>query len=107
MNMYNNTWNCENEDESVDFHRPTEEEYIQAKEDMDTFGRWMRLSLDKQRELIDALIIERQNEKTYSTLYEQKKDICRMYEICLEVDNNAKSEGTKKNEPSSDDKHTT
>lgn len=100
-----NVWT---EDESSSFHRPTEEEYLQAREDMQNFARWARTSRERQSELIDELSLERDNEKTYTELYEKKKDICRMYEVCLKFEKNTKSKTRKKaNETSDTDKHTT
>ena len=108
MNVDSNMWIADSEDDTSVFHRPTEEEYLKAKEEATTFAKWVRLARDKQTELIDALAIERENEKTYTQLYEQRKDICRMYEICLEVEKNTKSKTRKKKDETSDtDKHST
>jgi hypothetical protein len=108
MNVGTNVWLEDNEDNSAPFHRPTEAEYLEAKEAAATFAKWIVMSRNKQTELIDDLARERENEKTYTALYEQKKEIYRMYEICNEIEKNTKSKTRKKNdETSNTDKHST
>lgn len=106
MNLNTNIWT--EEDTTIDFHKPTTEEYNKAKEDMSNFARWIRLSRERQTSLIDELAKERESEKMYLGLYERSKDICRMYEACVEAETKTKDRKKKEtNETSSTDKHST
>lgn len=91
-----NVWETDTEEDSEVFHRPTDEEYEAAVKEVETLGRWIRESRRRQTELIDSLSIERENEKTYTRMYEKNKDIVRMYQICKEVDEQQANKGAKK-----------
>ena len=82
----NNSIEAWNEHEQTDISKPTEEEYLKAKEEMSTFAKWVRLARNRQTELIDSLAVERENEKLYLGMYEKNKDIVSRYEIYEELE---------------------
>lgn len=68
------------------FGKPTQEEYDKAKAGMQDMARFVRMSRNRQTQLIDELCGERANEKMYSEIYERHKDIVRRYEIYEELE---------------------
>ena len=81
MNLNTNAWFENEEQETESISKPTKEEYAKSLEDAKTFASWIRLAKNKQTELIDALAIERENEKMYTKLYEKNKEVVQRYEI--------------------------
>ena len=78
MNIMNNF----EDDEMLITKKPTLEEYEKAKQEYKTYCSWLRMTREKKNELIDALVIERQNELLYLKQAEKQHDIIRCYEIC-------------------------
>lgn len=75
-----------NEPDSCNIGKPSSAEYEKAKNDYKMFCSWIVKSRERKNELIDALIIERENEKTYTELADKQKDIIRRYEIYTELE---------------------
>lgn len=65
--------------------KPTRVQYDESKQAMNDLSRWIRLSQERQRALMDDLLQERTNEKTYVASYEMHRDIVRRYEIYEEI----------------------
>lgn len=65
--------------------KPTRDQYDESKQAMNDLSRWIRLSQERQRALMDDLLQERTNEKTYVASYEMHRDIVRRYEIYEEI----------------------
>ena len=65
--------------------KPTRAQYDESKQAMNDLSRWIRLSQERQRALMDDLLQERTNEKTYVASYEMHRDIVRRYEIYEEI----------------------
>ncbi len=84
MNNTPNFWVDDEVSESIS--KPTREEYEKAKEEMNTFAKWVCLARNKQTELIDALAIERENEKMYRKLYEKNKEVVSRFEIYEKIE---------------------
>ena len=70
------------------FGKPTKEEYDKAKAGMQDMSRFIRMSRDRQDDLLDELCSERNTEKMYLEIYERHKDIVRRYEIYEELEAN-------------------
>ena len=65
--------------------KPTRAPYDESKQAKNDLSRWIRLSQERQRALMDDLLQERTNEKTYVASYEMHRDIVRRYEIYEEI----------------------
>lgn len=68
--------------------KPTRAQYDESKQAKSDLSRWIRLSQERQRALMDDLLQERTNEKTYVASYEMHRDIVRRYEIYEEIASN-------------------
>ena len=90
MNINNFSWEND-EDVSGSISKPTQEEYEKAKEEMNTFAKWVGMARNKQTELIDALVIERENEKMYRKMYEKNKEVVSRYEIYEKIEQAARN----------------
>ena len=86
--MKNLNFNEEELNETIDFGKPTKEEYEKAKQDREFAATSLHLCRKRRDELIDALAQERESEKFYMNLYEKHRDIIRRYEIYEELANN-------------------
>lgn len=60
---------------------PTEKEYEEAKQASQTFRDWLRMSKQKQEELLDMLVICRNDIKSYQELLDEKNEVIAKYEI--------------------------
>lgn len=71
-------------------NKPSIEEYKEAKQEYALFSSWLQSSNAKKNELIDALITERQNERTYLEQANKYKEIILAYEIYEEIEKKSK-----------------
>lgn len=78
------------DDADTEIGKPTKEAYEKAKSDYKMFCSWLVKSRERKNELIDALAIERENEKTYLDLAEKNKSIIQRYEIYEEIERSKK-----------------
>lgn len=82
--MKNNT-NINTEDGEVNLTKPSKEEYEASKKEQVYFSDCIRLSRQRQNELLDTLCEERSAEKMYMEIYEKHREIVRRYEIFEEI----------------------
>ena len=82
MNIVNSFEN----DEEMITKKPTLEEYEKAKKEYKTYCSWLRMAREKKNELIDALVIERENELRYLKQAEKQHEIIRCYEIYEQIE---------------------
>lgn len=75
-------------EDTVEFGKPTEEEYEKAKKDKEYAANALFLCRKRRDDLIDELSREREHEKLYLALYEKQRDIIRKYEIYEEISKN-------------------
>jgi hypothetical protein len=66
--------------------RPTEESYLQAKQDLINYSNWLELCRAEQTKLIDQLSSQRETEKLYLEQIEYNKHLIIMYEAYKEVE---------------------
>jgi hypothetical protein len=66
--------------------RPTEESYLQAKQDLINYSNWLGLCRAEQTKLIDQLCSQRETEKCYLEQIEYNKHLIIMYEAYKEVE---------------------
>lgn len=78
----------EETEESIDLSKPTEEEYVEGKRQLEFFASCIHCSRKRQNELLDELCEERASEKLYKDNYDRVKDVVRRYEIYKELENN-------------------
>jgi hypothetical protein len=81
-------FNDEELEETVDFGKPSKEDYEKAKKDKEFAAASLQLCRKRRDELIDALAHERDSEKFYMELYEKHRDTIRKYEIYEELEKN-------------------
>ena len=84
--MKNIKFNDEELEESVDFGKPSKEEYEKAKKDKEYAANALFLCRKRRDDLIDELSREREHEKLYLELYEKHRDTIRRYEIYEELE---------------------
>ena len=65
---------------------PSEEEYANATKLTRELSDWITLSRARQRDLVDQLCAERENEKSYEQCYNQHKETILRYEFYKEVE---------------------
>ena len=87
--MKNIKFNDEELEESVDFGKPSKEEYEKAKKDKEYAANALFLCRKRRDDLIDELSREREHEKFYMELYEKHRATIRKYEIYEELEKNA------------------
>jgi MinD superfamily P-loop ATPase len=67
--------------------KPTKDAYEESKKMRNMLSDWIRRSRSHQNELLDELMEERNTEKDYLKLYEQHRNVIRLYEMYEEVQN--------------------
>lgn len=67
--------------------KPTQEMYMKSLEAKRSLADWIRLSRNRQNQLLDDLFKERTLEKEYQGMYDAHKDLIRRYEIYQEISN--------------------
>ena len=72
----------------ADLSKPSKEDYEASKEALRYFRDCLRLSRNRQNELLDQLCEERSSEKMYLEMYQKHNEITRRYEIYEELESN-------------------
>ncbi len=86
-----NLFNVEEHNEPISIEKPSIEDYNKAKHDYNLYCSWAQMARNKKNELIDALMIERQNELNYIKLAAEQREIIRRYEVYSEIERKEKS----------------
>lgn len=71
-------------------NKPTKEEYEKALKDSECAVNWIRIENKRQEELLDELVIIRNNLKAHKEYLEKRKEIIQTYQIYEEIENKQK-----------------
>lgn len=67
-------------------NKPTIEEYNQAKSNIDYAQRALFRCRERRNQLIDELVTERSNEKSYMEYLEKQKEVVMIYETYEKIE---------------------
>lgn len=84
---YSNSTTCREFTDASCITKPTKEQYEASKEARNSLYGYIKLSAERQEQLLDELFKERCTEKSYRHMYEQHQNLIRIYETYEELAN--------------------
>ena len=70
--------------------RPTQEEYLQARENKYMLSQWINMAKKEQEKLLDEIVAIRKNIETYQSAYDSACEVVEKYKIYEELESENK-----------------